>query len=393
MSTWLHSVPSEGSTLVASGTSPTAWMTDADERNPVQHIAYVGVDNKIHECFYYLAGTENRWHFSTPSEGRVAVARETSPTSWWEGVRNAQHIVYVGIDFKIHECFYDLAGPNQWQFNTPSEGRTAVAPRTSPTSWYSAHDKAQHIAYVGTDFKIHECFYYLGGPNEWKFNTPSVGGPPVAPGTSPASWYTGKFAFDDDRNPHIVYSGSDNRVYHCQYWSFIYRPDLSAWRVTTLGKSAPPLAVGASPAATLPDVDGAHIVVYVGADHKVHEAVLAESLHNRWLFDRPSEGAAAAADTGVPVSATHFDDRDPIGFSAGIHHIAYVGSDRKLYDCRHSSQIPDFGGDWTVTVIGPTPVAANTSPVFWRATPDSSSHIAYVGADQKIHEVFKRYGI
>jgi hypothetical protein len=362
--------------LVASGTSPTAWMTGAGEQNPVQHIAYVGVDNKIHECFYYLAGTENRWHFSTPSEGRVAVARETSPTSWWEGVRNAQHIAYVGIDSKIHECFYYLAGPNQWQFSTPSEGRPAVAPRTSPTSWYSEHDKAQHIAYVGTDFKIHECFYYLAGPNQWQFSTPSEGRPAVAPGTSPASWYIDKFVLSLDLQ-NIVYSGSDNQVYHCQY--------LSGWRVRTLGKSAPRLAVGASPAATSPDVDGAQIVVYVGSDHKVHEAVWAESFWNRWLFDSPSEGAPSAADTGVPLSATHADDYDP----GQTHHIAYVGSDRKLYDCRHSSRFPNFGGDWTVTGIGPTPVAADTSPVFWCSTPGSNSHIAYVGADQKIHEVFK----
>ncbi|MBF6465153.1 hypothetical protein IU427_08140 [Nocardia beijingensis] len=359
-------------------------MTGANEQNPIQHIAYVGVDNKIHECFYYSASAENLWHFNTPSEGHVAVARETSPTSWWEGVLNAQHIAYVGVDNKIHECFYYLGGPNQWLFNTPSEGRTAVAPRTSPTSWYSKFDKTQHIAYVGTDFKIHECFYYFGGPNQWKFNTPSVGGAPVAPGTSPASWYPDSVGPNVDLR-NIVYSGADNQVYHCQYWAV-----LAGWRVMTLGKSAPRLAVGASPAATSPGVDGAHIVVYVGSDHKVHEAVLAESLWNRWLFDLPSEGAAAAADTSVPVSATHFDDdEDPIFLSAGMHHIAYVGSDRKLYDCRVSSRYPNFGGDWTVTVIGPTPVAADTSPVFWYSTPGSNSHIAYVGTDQKIHEVFK----
>jgi hypothetical protein len=43
----------------------------------------------------------------------------------------------------------------------PSAGQVPVAPGTSPTSWYTTPENVQHLAYVGTDGLIHECFFFI----------------------------------------------------------------------------------------------------------------------------------------------------------------------------------------------------------------------------------------
>jgi hypothetical protein len=74
-----------------------------------------------------------------------------------------QHIAYVGTDAQIIECFFFVRvdGDHIWHHGRPGEGRTLVAPRTSPTSWYTTPENVQHIAYVGTDAQIHECFFRI----------------------------------------------------------------------------------------------------------------------------------------------------------------------------------------------------------------------------------------
>jgi hypothetical protein len=101
------------------------------------------------------------WFHGTPSAGDVAVAPGTSPTSWYTTPENVQHIAYVGTDQQIHECFYFIGGSGGWLHGIPSAGDVPVAPGTSPTSWYTTPENVQHIAYVGTDQQIHECFYFI----------------------------------------------------------------------------------------------------------------------------------------------------------------------------------------------------------------------------------------
>ena len=49
---WLHDIPGAASDVpVAAGTSPTSWYTTPEN---VQHIAYVGTDQRIHELFYFI---------------------------------------------------------------------------------------------------------------------------------------------------------------------------------------------------------------------------------------------------------------------------------------------------------------------------------------------------
>ncbi|HEY5844910.1 MAG TPA: hypothetical protein VIU87_26230 [Mycobacterium sp.] len=99
-----------------------------------------------------------------PSFGHAKVAAGTSPTGWFTAIDDVQHIAYVGEDRQIHECFFRFTpGGFKWEHSVPSFGHAKVAADTDPTSWYTATDNVQHIAYVGTDGQIHECFFRLPG--------------------------------------------------------------------------------------------------------------------------------------------------------------------------------------------------------------------------------------
>ncbi|WP_435591738.1 hypothetical protein [Nocardia sp. bgisy118] len=216
---WHHNVPSSSDNPVAKGSSPTSWFTPKDV---VQHVAYVGTDQQVHEAFFRFGG-DNFWHHNVPSAGDIQVAPGTSPTSWYTPNDNVQHLAYVGTDQRVHEAFHRLSdGDNQWHHNVPSAGDIQVAPGTSPTSWYTPKDDVQHIAYIGTDLHVHEAFYHLsGGDGQWHHNIPSAGGITIAPGTFPTSWYT-----PNDNVQHLAYVGTDQHVHE----AFFRLPDTSLER-------------------------------------------------------------------------------------------------------------------------------------------------------------------
>jgi hypothetical protein len=157
---WFHDVPGAASdVLVAQGTSPTSWYTTPEN---VQHIAYVGTDQRIHELFFFV-GPDGQWFHGVPGAvSDVLVAPGTSPTSWYTTPENVQHIAYVGTDQRIHELFFFVGPDGQWSHGVPgTSSNVPVAPHTSPTSWYTTPENVQHIAYVGTDQRIRESFYFI----------------------------------------------------------------------------------------------------------------------------------------------------------------------------------------------------------------------------------------
>ncbi|WP_328711629.1 hypothetical protein [Nocardia salmonicida] len=211
---WEHIVPSAGFTPVVAGEagdSPTSWYTPSDTR---QHIAYVGTDYLIHECHFRYPVEGSHWEHSLPSAGHTEARIDNSPTSWYTPVDNAQHIAYVGTDYLIHECYFRYPpGGNHWEHIVPSAGHTPVRTGASPTSWYTPSDTRQHIAYVGADDLIHEChFRYPVEGSHWEHGLPSAGHTPVKEYTGPTSWYT-----PIDNAQHIAYVGTDYRIHECYF--------------------------------------------------------------------------------------------------------------------------------------------------------------------------------
>ncbi|MFH8371820.1 hypothetical protein, partial [Streptomyces sp. NPDC018031] len=144
---WLRGLPGAGQPRVAAGTSPTSWYTTPEN---VQHVAYVGDDQLIHELFHRIGGSAG-WEHTVPGAGQPRVAAGTSPTSWYTTPENVQHVAYVGDDQLIHELFHRIGGSAGWEHTVPGAGRPRVAAGTSPTSWYTTPENVQHVAYVGDD--------------------------------------------------------------------------------------------------------------------------------------------------------------------------------------------------------------------------------------------------
>src|SRR4030095_3225470 len=122
----------------------------------------------------------------------VLVAQGTSPTSWYTTPENVQHIAYVGTDQRIHELFFFVGPDGQWSHGVPgTSSNVPVAPHTSPTSWYTTPENVQHIAYVGTDRLTQELFFCVGRDGQWSHGDLGTSSAvPLAPNTSPTSWYT-----------------------------------------------------------------------------------------------------------------------------------------------------------------------------------------------------------
>jgi hypothetical protein len=381
---WEHNLPSaaQGAAPVAPGTSPTSWYTTPEN---VQHIAYVGSDRLIHELFYFIGGNQG-WRHNLPSaaQGAVAVAPGTSPTSWYTKPENVQHIAYAGTDGRIHELFYKIGGNQGWRHNLPSaaQGAVAVAPGTSPTSWYTTPENVQHIAYVGTDHLIHELFYLIGGNQGWRHNVPSAaqGAVAVAPGTSPTSWYT-----TPENVQHVAYAGTDGRIHEL----FYKIGGNQGWRhnVPSSAQGAVAVAPGTSPTSWYTTPENVQHIAYVGTDHLIHELFYFIGGNQGWRHNLPGS-APGAVQVAAGTSPTSWYTTPE-----NVQHIAYVGSDRLIHELFYF-----IGGNqgWRHNLPGAAPgavaVEPGTSPTSWYTTPENVQHIAYVGGDRLIHELFYRIG-
>ncbi len=271
------------------------------------------------------------WAHNLPSAaaGSVPVAPGTSPTSWYTTPEDVQHIAYVGIDGLIHELFYFIGGDGAWHHNLPgaAAGSVPVAPGTSPTSWYTTPENVQHIAYVGIDGLIHELFYFVGGGGAWNHNVPSAAAGSVRVGgwTSPTSWYT-----TPENVQHIAYVGVDGLIHEL----FYFIGGDGAWHHNLPGAAAGSLPVmpGTSPTSWYTTPENVQHIAYVGIDGLIHELFYFIGGDGIWRHNLPSAAA------------------------------------------------------------GSVPVMPATSPTSWYTTPENVQHIAYVGDDLLIHELFYRIG-
>jgi dihydrodipicolinate synthase/N-acetylneuraminate lyase len=320
---WRHNLPSAaaGSVPVRPGTSPTSWYTTPEN---VQHIAYVGVDGVIHELFYVIGG-DGVWRHNLPSlaSGSVPVAQGTNPTSWYTTPENVQHIAYVGVDGRIHELFYVIGGDGAWHHNLPSAaaGSVAVRAATSPTSWYTTPENVQHIAYVGVDGLIHELFYFIGGDGVWRHNLPSLaaGSVPVAVGTSPTSWYT-----TPENVQHIAYVGVDGAIHELFY--FIAGDGAWHHNLPSAAAGSVPVRAGTSPTSWYTTPEDVQHIAYVGVDGRIHELFYFIVGDAAWHHNLPSLAPGA-----VPVAAGT-SPTSWYTTPENVQHVAYAGIDGLVHE-------------------------------------------------------------
>ena len=394
-SNWLYQPlgPVVGAVPVAARTSPTAWFTPADN---FQHIAYVGVDKNgllIHELFYNIA-TQGPWGSNLPSRAHnaVAVAAGTSPTSWLTPSDNFEHIAHLSTggannrDLLIHELFFQANSTGAWLHNFPSmaAGAKSVAAGTSPTGWFTPTDNVEHIAYVGNDLLIHELFFKIGANLPWQSNEQilrAVGAVPAAAGTSPIAWFT-----PTDNFEHVAYVGSDFLIHE-----LFFQPNGDgAWRHTRAGADAGAVSVaaGTSPTGWFTPTDNVQHIAYVGSDHQIHELFFKIGANLPWQRNEQIHRALGA----VPAAA----GTSPMAWftpTDNFEHVAYVGNDFLIHELFFQ---PNGDGAWrhnpAGAAAGALTVAAGTSPAGWFTPTDNVQHIAYIGSDAFIHELFFRIG-
>ena len=260
-------------------------------------------------------------------------------------------------------------------------GIVPAAAGTSPTSWYTTPENIQHIAYVGNDSLIHELFYFIGGAGSWLHNVPSAAGGAVSvrPGTSPTSWYT-----TPENVQHIAYVGADGLIHEL----FYFTGGAGGWlhSVPSAAAGAVPVRPGTSPTSWYTTPENVQHIAYVGTDGQIHELFYFIG-GGGWLHNVPSAAAGA-----VPVRP----GTNPTSWYTTpekVQHIAYVGTDGLIHELFYF-----IGGDgaWhhnmPSAAPGSGPVSPGTSPTSWYTTPENVEHIAYVGTDQAIHELFYRIG-
>jgi hypothetical protein len=98
-----------------------------------------------------------------------------------------------------------------------------------------------------------------------------------------------------------------------------------------------------------------------------------------WHHSTPSAGHALVAAGTSPTSWYTTPEN--------VQHIGYVGEDRQIHQSFFF--VGGFGG-WhnETTSAGRPRVAAGTSPTSWYTTPENVQHIAYIGDTREIHELF-----
>jgi hypothetical protein len=273
---WRAGVPGAVSDVhVLPETSPTSWYTTPEN---VEHIAYVGADHSIHELFFFI-GRDREWRAGVPGAvSDVPVLPGTSPTSWYNTPENVEHIAYVGTDQSIHELFFFIGGDGVWHHTVPGGASDVpVAPGTSPTSWYTTPENVEHIAYVGADQRIHELFFLVGPNGKWLQGFP--GGAivdTVNPGSSPASWNTKSGATGRSLDGYWVGSDNSQHVNYIDLNGYVHElyihpgaswvdNNLTAWT------SRPPAAVGSALNGYWVGSDNSQHVNYIDSRGHVHE--------------------------------------------------------------------------------------------------------------------------
>jgi hypothetical protein len=203
--------------------------------NHQQHVNYVGfVGNDLHVFELYF---DTAWHYNdlTQLTGAPAASRFLGePHGYVTSCNNQQHVNFVGVDFHVHELYFD----NAWHHNdlTQLTGAPNAGQLTNfvdDPGWASALagyetpcDCQQHVNFCGVDFHIHELYYY----GAWHHNdlTQLTGAPNPVYTASLDAYVT---AFNNQQ--HVNFLGAVGNAIHV--FELYYD---SAWHYNDLTKLA-----------------------------------------------------------------------------------------------------------------------------------------------------------
>lgn len=377
---WQHNPIGAVSGAPPAGGKPDAYAWEGDK---TQHIVYRGMDNQVHEIYYKRGMLGGKWLYGgalSEKTGAPQAASDPNGFAWeWD---ETQHIVYAGADRQVHEIWFKKGVTGaKWSYGGALSDKTD-APQVAGNPWGFVweEDKTQHIVYRGVDNKVHEIWFKKGITGaKWQYGgalSEMVGAPPAA--GDPAG-----FAWEHDKTQHIVYRGGDNNIHEIWFKKGLAGAKWSYGGAMNQTVGAPQAAGNVMGYAW--EGDKTQHLVYRGVDNQVHEIWFRKGLTGaKWQYGGSiSEMCGAPKAAGDPFGyAWEGDD---------TQHIVYRGVDNQIHELWFRKTLTkarwQHGGALSAMTSGPQ---AASDPVGFAWEDDNTQHVIYRGVDNQIHELWFR---
>jgi outer membrane protein assembly factor BamB len=304
-------------------------------------------------------------------------------TSWVSATDNLQHVAYIGQNGHVYEL-YMRVGQQPWRY----DDLTAIsgAPHAQGgalTSWLSATDNNQHVVYIGHDQHLYVNFMRVG-QQPWQFDDlTAISGCPPALLAPPMSQLTSWVSASDNLQ-HVAYLSSD-QIYEVfkrvggQPWSYA-GPSLDAGAIFGVASSA--LTSWVSPADN---------VQHIACDLWQEPGELEQMSVRELLMpvgEPPWTSNFIAFNDGdnVVTALTSW-----VSVTDQLQHIAYIRTAdvienyTKMGSRSWSSAFP--------TLDSGSPPAANYALTSWVSATDNLQHMAYIGQDNHVYELYAKVGV
>ncbi|WP_460358242.1 PLL family lectin [Mycobacterium sp. ZZG] len=177
-----------------------------DEALGIQHVIYAGTNSHIYELWCDSTGlhmTDLTAMTATPGPIAGTVA------GYMFDAQGTQHVVFVGVDAKIHEMWNDSTG---WRATDLTTMTGAPPPAGNALSAYAFESQGtQHIIYTGVDGQLYELWWEGG---RWQVGALSAG----VSSPKPAKGRPMGYAFEWQGTQHVVYPTADD-LHLQELWS------------------------------------------------------------------------------------------------------------------------------------------------------------------------------
>jgi hypothetical protein len=303
-------------------------------------------------------------------------AQNNALTSWISASDSLQHIAYIASNGHVIELYRHI-GQQPWALNdVTSIARGApLAQSGALTSWVSSTDNLQHIAYIGRDGRIYELYLTVGaGGANWAFDNPtSISSSPFAQPGALTSWVS-----STDNLQHIAYIGKDSRIYELymhvgvQPWAFDNPTSISS----------SPFAQPGALTSWVSSTDNLQHIAYIGKDSRIYELYMHVGVQP-WAFDNPT--SISSSPFAQPGTLTSW-----VSSTDNLQHIVYIGKDSHIYELYMHFGVQPWAFDDLNAATGAF-APQNGALTSWVANTDSPKHVAYIAANGDVYELFSGY--
>jgi predicted O-methyltransferase YrrM len=225
------------------------------------HVFYIDTSKHVHELWFDLAQSPGWNHRDlTASAGAPIPAAGAALTSY--AVDSSGHVFYIDTSNHVCELWFDLAQGPGWHHTDliASAGAPIPAAGTALTSYPLG--SSGHVFYIDRSNHVRELWFDLTQGSHWHQSdlTVSAKAPPPAAGTALTSYTLGSSC-------HVFYIDTRNHVR--ELWFDLTQG--SGWHHNDLTASARASTAAAGTALTSYPMASSGHVLFIDADHHLHE--------------------------------------------------------------------------------------------------------------------------